>query len=61
MKKKDAPDLMEIMPPKKRRGRPPKVKTPPPAPNAEQIADDLEKRGKELIHAARILRGRVKQ
>lgn len=58
-KDKDVPDLLGALTPKPRRGRPPKVKVEEPSKTAEQIAADLEKRGREYIEASRILRGKV--
>jgi hypothetical protein len=55
--KKDTPDLMGGIAPKRKPGRPRKK----PTPTTEQIAASLEAEGKKLINAARILRGRGKK
>lgn len=51
--KKDTPDLMGGISPKRKPGRPRKT-----TPKTEQIAASLEAEGKKLINAARILRGK---
>lgn len=56
-KKTDSPDLMGALGTKPRRGRPPKVVS---SPTAEQIATDLEARGRAYLETARILRGKAK-
>lgn len=52
MKKYDTPDLLGTLKP--RRGRPPKAV---PSKKASEIADDFERRGKQYLEIAKIMRG----